>query len=182
MFPVMRRALTRRASSRKSRCMTMEFSLRPATLDDLPELVRIEKAVHVAPWSEAQFKGELEKPYARVLLLTDDETDTQVAGYVVYWLLYDEAQILNIAVDLPHRGMGFAQLLIRKVVTEAIYKNVHKVLLDVRKGNTAAIQLYQKMRFTIAQVRKGFYSDGEDAYTMALDIDSAGVPEGAADF
>ena len=164
----------------------MVFSLRPATADDLPELVRIEKAVHAsypeAQWGEAQFKGELEKPYSRVLLLTDDETDSQVAGYVVYWLLFDEAQILNIAVDLPHRGMGFGKKMIRQVVADAIHKNIRKVLLDVRKGNTPAIQLYQAMRFTIGQIRKGFYSNGEDAYTMALDLDSAGVPEEVADF
>ena len=158
------------------------YSLRPATLDDLPELVRIENTVHVSPWTEAQFKGELEKPYSKVLVFTDDETDSQVAGYVVYWLLYDEAQILNIAVDLKHRGVGFAKKMIQRVVTDAIHKNVRKVLLDVRKGNTAAIELYQKMRFVISQVRKGFYSDGEDAYTMSLDIDSAGVPEEATDF
>jgi len=159
-----------------------DFSLRPATLDDLSELVRIEKAVHVSPWTEAQFEGELQKPYARVLVLTDDETDTQVAGYIVSWLLYEEAQILNIAVDLPYRGMGYGQKMIQKVVGEAIRKNTRKVLLDVRKGNTAAIQLYQKMRFSIGQVRKGFYSDGEDAYTMVLDVDSAGVPDEARDF
>lgn len=158
------------------------FSFRPGTLDDLPELARIEKAVHPSPWGEEQFKAELEKPYARVLLLTDDETDSQIAGYVVFWLMFDEAQILNIAVDLPHRGMGFAKKLIRQVVADAIHKNIRKVLLDVRKGNAPAIQLYQAMRFTIGQIRKGFYSDGEDAYTMTLDLDSAGAPEEAADF
>jgi ribosomal-protein-alanine N-acetyltransferase len=158
------------------------FSFRPATLDDVAELARIEKAIHVAPWSADQFRSEIEKPYCRVLLLTDDETDAEIAGYVVFWLMFDEAQILNIGVDLPHRGMGFAKKMIRQVVAEALKKEIRKILLDVRKTNTAAISLYQAMRFTIRQVRKGFYSNGEDAYTLLLDLDAAELPEGASDF
>lgn len=158
------------------------FSFRPGTLDDLPELARIEKAVHPSPWGEEQFKSELDKPYARVLLLTDDETDSQVAGYVVFWLMFDEAQILNIAVDLPHRGMGFAKKMIRQVVAEALKKDIRRLILDVRKGNTAAVSLYQAMRFTISQIRKGFYSNGEDAYTLVLDLDLNGMPEEVSDF
>jgi ribosomal-protein-alanine N-acetyltransferase len=157
-------------------------SFRPATVDDLAELARIEKAIHVAPWGEDQFRAELDKPYSRVLLLTDDETDTQIAGYVVFWLMFDEAQILDIAVDLPHRGLGHGKRMIRQVVTEALRKDIRRVVLDVRKGNAAAIALYQSMRFTIAQIRKGFYSNGEDAYTMVLDLDLSGMPEEVSGF
>ena len=89
-------------------------------------------------------------------------------------MLFRSAQILNIAVDLPFRGLGLARGLIRQVVSHAIKKEIRKVILDVRKSNAAAIALYQSMRFTIGQVRKGFYSDGEDAYTMVLDLDDAG--------
>ncbi len=158
------------------------LSLRPATADDLAELARIEKAVNPAPWTAEQFKAELEKPYSRVLLLTDDETDTQIAGYVVFWLMFDEAQILDIAVDFPFRGLGYGKKMIRQVVTDALRKDIRRVVLDVRKGNAAAIAVYQSMRFAIAQIRKGFYSNGEDAYTMVLDLDLAGMPEEVSDF
>ena len=154
--------------------MTRTLSPRPASTDDLAGLVRIEKQVHVSPWDEAHFAAEIEKSYSRVLVVTDDETDSVIAGYVVIWLMFDEAQILNIAVDLPFRGLGLARGLIRQVVSHAIKKEIRKVILDVRKSNAAAIALYQSMRFTIGQVRKGFYSDGEDAYTMVLDLDDAG--------
>src|SRR5262245_6981156 len=120
-----------------------EFSPREASVDDLPELVRIESAVHVAPWSETGFKGELEKPYSHTLVMTDEETDKIIGGYIVFWMMGEEIQILNVAVDLPYRGVGFAQMLIRKVVDQGLRKDIKKVVLDVRKSNSAAIQLYQ---------------------------------------
>ncbi|MBU6376085.1 MAG: ribosomal protein S18-alanine N-acetyltransferase, partial [Bdellovibrionales bacterium] len=134
-----------------------------------------ERAVHLSPWDESHFSAELEKSYSRILVMTDDETDSVIAGYVVFWLMFDEAQILNIAVDLPFRGLGLARSLIRQVVSHALKKNIQKVLLDVRKSNQAAIELYQSMKFSIAQARKGFYPDGEDAYTMVLWLSEEGL-------
>jgi ribosomal-protein-alanine N-acetyltransferase len=153
------------------------LSPRLGSTDDVAELLRVEKQVHPAPWDEAHFLAEMEKPYSRVLVMTDDETDSVIAGYVVFWLMFDEAQILNIAVDLPFRGLGLARALIRQVVSHAMKKDIRKVILDVRKSNQPAIQLYQSMKFTVAQVRKSFYSDGEDAYTMVLNLDDTGMSQ-----
>ncbi len=143
-------------------------SLRPATPEDLPLVLEIERKVHSAPWGLAEFEAELAKPYCNFLLFTDDETDTQVLGYIVFWLMFDECTVLNVAVDLPHRGLGLAKQMIQSAVKAAIRKDIRKILLEVRKSNQAAIQLYQSQNFVITHVRKGFYSDGEDAYQMAL--------------
>jgi [ribosomal protein S18]-alanine N-acetyltransferase len=145
-------------------------SLRPATPDDLPALLEVEKRVHKAPWSEAHFREELSKPYSQFLVLTDDETDTRVAGYIVFWLMFDECQILNIAVDIPFRGLGHGKELVRKAVSLAVKQGLKRILLEVRVSNTPAIQLYQALGFGICQVRRQFYSDGEDAYSMAIDL------------
>lgn len=154
-----------------------DFSLREATADDLPRLVEIEDRVHVAPWTEAHFEEELAKPYSETLLYTDDETDEVIVGYVVFWLMFDECQILNVAVDLPFRRRGFAQRLIGKALQMALQKNIRRIFLNVRKSNIEAIQLYQGLKFGITHVRKGFYSDGEDAYEMTLDLTGAEVIE-----
>ena len=149
------------------------YSIRPATPDDLQQVFEIERRVHVAPWSLENFEAELKKPYAHFLVMTDDETDSTVTGYIVFWLMFNECQILNVAVDLPFRGLGLAKQMIRQTVGMALKKDIKKVLLEVRKSNLAAIQLYQRMHFVIIHVRKGFYSDGEDAYQMALYLEGA---------
>jgi ribosomal-protein-alanine N-acetyltransferase len=63
-----------------------------------------------------------------------------------------------------------AKEMIRCVVNQAIQHGASRITLDVRKSNLPAIHLYQSARFSIIQIRKGFYSNGEDAYLMALDL------------
>ena len=154
------------------------WSLRPATLDDLPLVLKIENAVHPAPWNEKNFIPELTKPYSHFLVMTDDETDSVVSGYIVFWTLMDECQILNIAVDLPFRGLGLAKQMIRRALGLSAKKGIKSASLDVRKTNQAAIQLYQGLRFTITHVRKSFYSNGEDGYQMRLPLDGEMLLEG----
>ena len=156
--------------------MKETFSLRPATPDDLPRVLKIEQQVHLSPWVETHFQAELTKPYSHFLLLTDDETDEAIAGYLVCWLMFDECQILNLAVDLPYRGMGLAKLMVRKAVHLALQKGIKKVVLDVRKSNLPAIHLYQSLLFGITHIRKGFYGNGEDAYHMVLSLNEEPLP------
>ena len=102
--------------------------------------------------------------------LTDDETDSRIFGYLVMHFLFEDAQILNVVVDLPYRGMGYAQRMIRQGVQEALRRDLKRMTLEVRKGNLPAVQLYQKLGFTITQVRRAYYSNGEDAYLMTLEL------------
>lgn len=145
------------------------------TPDDIPALVEIEKRTQKSPWTAKNFETELSKPYSFSLVLTDDETDSQIAGYIVYWLMFDECDVLNIAVDLSFQRRGFAKRMLRQAVNDAIKKSIRKTLLNVRKSNSPAMELYQSSGFAITHVRKGFYSDGEDAYEMALDLSQGAV-------
>src|SRR5438270_4920 len=95
-----------------------QFSLRPATPDDLETVLGMEREVHVAPWGRENFLAELTKPYSHFLVLTDDETDSRIAGYIVYWLMFDECQILNLVVGAELRRLGFAKLLVRQAVKD----------------------------------------------------------------
>lgn len=153
------------------------LSQRPATEDDVPEILRIERAVHAAPWTDENLRAEFAKPYAKIVVMTDDETDSLVASYIAYWIMFEELHILNVAVDLPYRRLGLAKMLVLSALREAIRKNIRKVLLDVRKSNVAALGLYQGLGFVITHVRKEFYSDGEDAYQMAQYLDEKETAE-----
>jgi len=147
--------------------------MRPATPDDVDQIMEIEKLVHVCPWSKESFLREFSLTQSRFLVLTDDETDEKILGYVVYWSLEGEAQILNVAVPLEYRGLGFGFKLVGQVVRQAIQENFRRVFLEVRISNTAAMGLYQKLGFAITARRNGFYSDGEDAYVMDLLLNDA---------
>ncbi len=160
--------------------MTEGISLRKATKEDLLTVLEIESGIQAAPWDGSHFQAELEKPYSHFLVLTDDETDSKILGYLIFWILDDRCEVLNLGVPLEQRGLGFAQLMLKKMIDLAVRAGTKKAVLEVRKSNLPAILLYQKIGFGIAQIRKGFYSSGplpsgplpsgEDAYHMVLDF------------
>jgi len=147
------------------------FSFRPATEDDLPAILKIERQCYKIPWTEEAFRQELTKPFSSFLVVTDDATDSIIMGYIVFWPLFDESHILNVTVNPEWRGLGLAQRLVRHVISASLKKEMKRVFLEVRKSNTAAIALYQKLSFYIDHVKKSFYEDGEDAYFMVLYLD-----------
>lgn len=148
-----------------------DVSLRPFSEDDLEQILRVEQGSHPNPWTREHFEAELAKPYSRILVLTDDETDTEILGYIVFWVLMRDCQILNVVVDLKYRGKGYAQMMLRKALSIAMKDDAKRAILDVRKSNLPAIQLYQKVGFLTNRIQKGFYSNGEDAYQMILEFE-----------
>lgn len=147
------------------------FSIRPATSDDFEQILTIERAAYPFPWTQQAFLEELQKPFSKFLVLTDDATDSVVSGYVVFWMLFDEVHLLNVAVAQEWKGLGIGKLLVRQAMNEAIHKEFKRIFLEVRKSNQAAIGLYQKLGFFIDHVKKNFYENGEDAYFMVRFFD-----------
>lgn len=153
----------------------MNLTPRPATEEDLQALVEIETRVHLSPWTVDGFRSELTKPFGHLLVLTDDDTDAIIHGYISFWILDSQVRILNLAVDLPFRGLGLAKRLVRLAIQLALREGATLAGLEVRKSNLPAVQLYQQIGFAITQVRKGFYSNGEDAYQMELALEGERV-------
>jgi ribosomal-protein-alanine N-acetyltransferase len=150
-----------------------EFSIRPASEDDLSKVVELEKQSYPLPWTEAAFKGEMTKEYSRFLVLTDDETDSILAAYIVYWLTADECHVLNVTVHREWRGLGLGARMVRQAIQEALRSKAARVFLEVRKSNHAAVGLYQKLGFYIDHIKPRFYENGEDGYFMVLNLDKS---------
>ena len=56
--------------------------------------------------------------------------------------------------------------MLRKLESEWIDYDVVSAMLEVREGNIAARTLYESLGFVPEFVRKGYYSDGENAVLM----------------
>ena len=100
----------------------------------------------------------------------------QIVGYVLA-KMEDEASpphghITSLAVLRTHRKCGIATRLMQQAharMQEAF--GATYVSLHVRYTNAAAFHLYsQTLGYTIADVEKGYYADGEDAYSMRKDF------------
>ncbi|HSK29716.1 MAG TPA: ribosomal protein S18-alanine N-acetyltransferase [Candidatus Limnocylindria bacterium] len=138
------------------------------TTADMDEVMVIERTSYRFPWSTGFFLQELQVACARSILA---ESDGQIIGYVLYWLLPGAVDIHNIAVHVDFRRRGLGRVLLDKVVAEARRQSILHVTLEVRKSNLPAQKLYESIGFVTTGIRKGYYSDdGEDALAMTLNL------------
>ncbi len=142
---------------------------RPVTIDDLNEVMVIERSAFDFPWSAGFFRQELQVACARSILA---EIDGKIVGYVLFWVLPGAIDIHNVAVHHDYRRRGIARELLGLVTDEARRQSLSRVLLEVRRSNVPAQKLYQAMGFLATGIRKRYYSDNEDAVAMTLEIDA----------
>jgi ribosomal-protein-alanine N-acetyltransferase len=131
--------------------------------DDLDAVMLIETASYTNPWQHEHFRDEIAARYSWPLVAVEDES---VAGYLCLMCLFEEAQVLNVAVSPGRRGSGIARLLLDHAFRLALEQGAEKVALEVRASNSAAISLYQQLGFTRVGIRVKYYESAEDAILM----------------
>lgn len=144
---------------------------RSMRLDDIPFVCEIEKEAFTTPWSEEAFRNELtHNLYAHYVVL---EHEGRLAGYGGLWLIMDEAHITNVAVKAEFRGLGWGEKLMQRLKETALFLGARRMTLEVRVSNTRAKQLYEKLGFHGAGIRKEYYTDNrEDALIMWANLTS----------
>ncbi|ROQ91023.1 ribosomal protein S18-alanine N-acetyltransferase [Desulfosoma caldarium] len=146
--------------------------IEPVRPEDLPAVLEIERASHVDPWRESFFVEELERPHALMLVAHHRTDRRRIVGYICVWLVADEVQIFNLAVDPALRRRGIGRRLLLAALQHACQRNARVALLEVRRSNYAAQQLYLSLGFRPCGVRPNYY-DGlrEPAVLMELEMD-----------
>jgi ribosomal-protein-alanine N-acetyltransferase len=105
------------------------------TAADLDEVMAIERASFLYPWSSRFFLQELQVQCARSILA---EFDGTIVGYILFWLLPGEIDVHNVAVQVGFRRHGIARLLLTQVISEAQGRCLDRVTLEVRQSNIPA--------------------------------------------
>jgi ribosomal-protein-alanine N-acetyltransferase len=97
-----------------------------------------------------------------------------VVGYVVAWVVADEAEIANLAVTQERRRSGIGRRLLEAAASEAEVAGARMVYLEVRESNAAARALYGSGGFTLVGRRSRYYRNpSEDALVLRLDLHGA---------
>ncbi|MBF0551517.1 MAG: ribosomal protein S18-alanine N-acetyltransferase [Deltaproteobacteria bacterium] len=137
----------------------------------LPQIVDIEQRSFTSPWSLRQFAMELARPYGDSIIMADED-DGRVLGYALWWVVLDEVEILNVAVNPDFRRRGLGRLLLTELIARADLNGGRTFFLEVRPSNLAAQALYDSLGFQPVGVRPLYYADsGEDALLMRLTIE-----------
>jgi len=93
-----------------------------------------------------------------------------IIGFAGFWVMADEAHIINLAVRKTHRHRGIGGLLLIATIDLAAQLNARIITLEVRASNTAAVNLYGKYGFIQVGLRRAYYVENkEDAILMSTE-------------
>lgn len=141
-------------------------------VEDLDEVLEIERMSFSMPWSRGAFTYEIERNrVARCWVMRKHD---RVVGYLCLWEVADEVHITNVAVHPAYRRRGIGRALLTHVLDEAVRRAVSLVGLEVRPTNAEARALYESFGFRVVGRRRGYYYDtGEDALIMEARLPTA---------
>ena len=123
----------------------------------------IDKTSSCYNWTENMFMEELKNKnsFFKVLFL-----DNTVAGYIIYHIILDEAEILNIVIDNKFKRQSLGKYLLEQTINDISNKNIKTIFLEVGEKNVPAINLYLKFGFKQYNIRNNYYKNGENAILM----------------
>ena len=137
--------------------------VRLAALSDAPRISEIlaDSDSHFDP------VAELSRSYAKLWVVAAAESGP-ADGVLLSWEVADEVQIIDVAVASAARRKGCGRALLHAVIARAQRTSARLLLLEVRRDNFAAQQLYRSCGFAETGERKAYYADGADALLFEL--------------
>lgn len=139
----------------------------PLTLDDLDDAAEIHSEAFTQAWSGDEFASLLAQGGTFGFVVRADHQPKPV-GVVLARLTVDEAEILTIAVDRSARGKGIGRLLMDNVLQYLHAERAASLFLEVEEGNTAALNLYRRLRFEDVGRRPAYYAGPDGTRRSAL--------------
>lgn len=145
-----------------------DLIIREATEKDIHEIAELDKICFSAPWSESAFQKEFTENELAFYVLAEEKESGKIIGYAGLWCIYEEGHITNVGVHPDFRRKHIGSAVVEVLMMES-RKNagIKTFTLEVRKSNSAAIELYKKFGFLEVGIRKGYYEENnEDAVIM----------------
>lgn len=121
-------------------------------------------------WSHQTLLELLEQDSINMLVVyaQDKSAKSNVIGYCLYQMVFEQAEILRIGTHPDYQRQGIASQIIDKLHKVLQSNQVENLLLEVRADNHAAIALYEKQAFAVIHRRKGYYQSPNQSAVDAL--------------
>ncbi|CDQ41455.1 ribosomal protein S18-alanine N-acetyltransferase [Virgibacillus salexigens] len=147
----------------------IEPVIRRMEIMDIDAVIEVERTSFSTSWTKDIFYQEIsDNPYAHYFVM---ELDKKIIGYIGTWIVLDDAQITNLAIQPIYRGKSLGEKLFHYTMQYAIIRGVSRLSLEVRESNTIAQNLYQKFGLVPGGLRKNYYTDNqEDAIVMWVNL------------
>ncbi|RMH63044.1 MAG: ribosomal-protein-alanine N-acetyltransferase [Calditrichaeota bacterium] len=145
----------------------MSLRFRRMHPEDLDRVWAIEQAAFTDPWTRDMLAAELQPDYFRHPIVL--EMHNRVEGYALLWVFDDEIYLNNIAINPENQRKGLGLKFLNYIFER--FRSGGILHLEVRPSNKAAVQLYSRCGFAPVGIRRGYYSDGEDALIMQKELE-----------
>lgn len=144
-----------------------DYQIKPIQMSDLDQVYNIEKTVYEDPWSYDLIKQSLEAPMTYALGIFKN---SDCLAYAIFQIIFTEGHILNLAVDANSQRKGLGRKLLNSVIEFGRNRSANSFFLEVRPSNHSAKKLYENYGFQQLFIRPKYYSNGESAIVMSLDL------------
>jgi ribosomal-protein-alanine acetyltransferase len=94
-----------------------------------------------------------------------------IQGAIVGQCVIEQAEIHEVAVEQTARRKGWGTRLVEAFVASARQRGATQCTLEVRAGNSPALDLYRTLGFQRCATRQAYYGDGEDAIVMMCTLE-----------
>mgnify|MGYP003376080290 FL=1 len=153
---------------RAEREKNSKITMHKMKFEESAAVAEMEHQIFPDKWSERAVLDTLENE--QTICLTAEKAG-RLIGYLFAYVAADEADIARVAVLKESRKQGVGSELMKELKKVGQEQELKKLLLDVRRSNTAARAFYKKHGFTEDGVRPGFYEKPEeDAVLMSCEI------------
>ena len=133
-------------------------TLRSATLDDVPQLLVLERqSPHAAHWSAQQYEK-----LVRGGIVLVAEAPSGVCGFICAQAVSNDWEIENVLVVDQFLRAGIGGALVQKLIQRAQQAGISAIQLEVRESNLPARRLYEKRGFCEVGRRRNYYADPVD--------------------
>jgi ribosomal-protein-alanine N-acetyltransferase len=144
----------------------INISFRVFSPQDVDAVLVIEQLAYKTPWRRVQFIQSLSNPNILAYLILKDN---RIVGYSIALHTLDFTDLLNICIHPQYQHQGLGAQLFNHLLNVS---NIKEVFIEVRVTNYNALLFYKKLGFKVINIRKKYYSDGEDAKMLHFSISS----------
>lgn len=139
---------------------------RPGDLDTIMPIVGEALHEHYDP----TLYSSLSAAWPEGFLVAADTSDRPVGFLLGVQQVPNEGRVLMFAMDRSWRRRGIGQRLMVAFLERCRHRGLTRATLEVRVSNATAIRMYARFRFSVVDLLRAYYSDGENGYQMAREL------------
>ncbi len=136
------------------------LTISPMKEEDISQVLKIENLSFLDPWTQRMYLAEIKERDDSYFVVS--KLGTHIIGYGGFWLVVDEAHLVNIAIHPDFRRQGIGTQIMRYLLNLAKELGAKRATLEVRESNLIAQNFYAKFGFIPCALRKKYYPDTQE--------------------